>query len=118
PEGFPIAGSTILLQGTNVYSVADAEGRFKIEAVKDLPFSLVFKFVGYMSKEVLISDISGPVEISLTEDSLLEEIVVTSRRRLESAQAVPIPISVVGGALISDLGAFNVNLVKELVPSV
>lgn len=118
PEGLPIAGSTILVKGTNVYSVADEEGQFKIEAVKDLPFSLLIKFVGFKPQEVQVSELSGPLEISLTEDSLLDEIVVTSRRRSESVQAVPIPISVVGGALISDLGAFNVNLVKELVPSV
>jgi iron complex outermembrane receptor protein len=116
--GGPLSGATILLKGTNVYAIADAEGQFKIEAVKELPFSLIVKFVGYKPHEVQISDLSTPVKIILTEDSMLDEIVVTSRRRSESVQAVPIPISVVGGASISDLGAFNVNLVKELVPSV
>src|SRR5690554_5731609 len=117
-EGQPVAGSTILVKGTNVYSVADADGQFSIEAITELPIVLVVKFVGFKSKEVQVTDLRGSVDISVTEDSLLDEIVVTSRRRSESAQAVPIAISVVGGALISDLGAFNVNLVKELVPSV
>ena len=48
----------------------------------------------------------------------LEEITVTARRREESAQDVPIPVSVVSGELIADSGAFNVNRVKELVPAV
>src|SRR5690554_2633383 len=117
-EGQPVAGSTILVKGTNVYSVADADGRFSIEAITELPIVLVVKFVGFKSKEVQVTDLRGSVDISVTEDSLLDEIVVTSRRRSESAQAVPIAISVVGGALISDLGAFNVNRAKELVPSV
>jgi iron complex outermembrane recepter protein len=48
----------------------------------------------------------------------IEEITVSARRRLEVAQDVPIPVSVVSGQLISDVGAFNVNRIKELVPTV
>jgi iron complex outermembrane receptor protein len=48
----------------------------------------------------------------------IDEIRVTSRRREELAQDVPIPVTVVGGELIADSGAFNVNRVKELIPSV
>ncbi|HUL83575.1 MAG TPA: TonB-dependent receptor plug domain-containing protein, partial [Gammaproteobacteria bacterium] len=48
----------------------------------------------------------------------LEEVTVTARRREEAAQDVPIPVSVVDGALITDTGSFNVNRVKELIPTV
>src|SRR5690606_1454354 len=41
-----------------------------------------------------------------------------SRRRSEVLQNVPIPISVVTGSKIEDAGAFNVNRLKELIPSV
>jgi iron complex outermembrane receptor protein len=51
-------------------------------------------------------------------DASVDEVLVTARRREESAQNVPIPVSVVGGELISDSGAFNVNRVKELIPTV
>jgi iron complex outermembrane receptor protein len=47
-----------------------------------------------------------------------DTIIITSRRRREVLQNVPIPISVVTGALVEDAGAFNVNRLKELVPSV
>src|SRR3954451_11861843 len=46
----------------------------------------------------------------------IEEITVSARRRNEAAQDVPIPVSVVSGQLMNDVGAFNVNRVKELVP--
>ena len=45
-------------------------------------------------------------------------MVITSRRRVETAQDVPIPISVIGGARVEESGAFNVNRLKELVPTV
>ena len=46
------------------------------------------------------------------------EIVVTARRVQENLQDVPIPVSVVSGAFVSDSGSFNVNRLKEIVPTV
>ena len=48
----------------------------------------------------------------------IEEITVSARRREEAAQDVPIPVSVVSGQLVGDAGAFNVNRLKELIPTV
>lgn len=117
-QNVPIAGATVLIKGTNVYSISSEEGYFEVEAVQNPPVSLVVKFVGYKSQEVQVSELNRSLEFILAEDGLLEEIVVTSRRRSETVQAVPIPITVVGGEAISERGTFNVNLVKELVPSV
>lgn len=47
-----------------------------------------------------------------------EGIVVTARRVQEQAQDVPIAISVIGGVELAEAGAFNVNRLKELVPTV
>ncbi len=49
--------------------------------------------------------------------TVIEEIRVTSRRREELAQDVPIPVTVINGELVKDTGDFNVNRVKELIPS-
>ncbi len=48
----------------------------------------------------------------------IDEVTVTSRRREELAQQVPIPITVISGDLVADTGGFNVNRIKELIPSV
>jgi iron complex outermembrane receptor protein len=48
---------------------------------------------------------------------IVDEVFVTARRREESAQDVPIPITVVTGDLVADTGAFNVNRLQQLVPS-
>jgi iron complex outermembrane receptor protein len=44
--------------------------------------------------------------------------VTGARRREETVQEVPIPVAVVDGELITEAGAFNVNRIKELIPSV
>ncbi len=48
----------------------------------------------------------------------IEEVTVSARRREEAAQEVPIPVSVVSGQVITEIGAFTVNRIKELVPTV
>ena len=118
-EGFPVEGATILLKGTNINTTADSIGEFKMAAPKELPFSLQVIFVGFETQDIQIENLhEAPLNIILVDDNLLGEIVVSSRRRIETAQEVPIPISVIRGEIIDDAGAFNVNRVKELIPSV
>lgn len=59
-----------------------------------------------------------PILLAANANNAIEEVRVTSRRREELAQEVPIPVTVVGGEFVADSGAFNVNRVKELIPSV
>ncbi|MES2626727.1 MAG: TonB-dependent receptor [Pseudomonadota bacterium] len=62
---------------------------------------------------------NGAAPILLAANSVaIEEIRVTSRRREELAQEVPIPVTVVDGTLVADTGGFNVNRIKELIPSI
>ncbi len=118
-DNTPLAGATITIKGTTVYAVANGNGEFSIAAAKKLPFTLVINSVSYKAHEIEVYELSGePFDVTLAEDGLLDEIVVTSRRREETAQNVPVPISVVSGTLIDQAGAFNVNRLKELIPSV
>ena len=56
--------------------------------------------------------------MTLTPARFSQSVVVTARRVEELAQDVPIPVSVVRGDLVSDAGAFNVNRLKEMIPTV
>ncbi|HET7131821.1 MAG TPA: Plug domain-containing protein, partial [Gammaproteobacteria bacterium] len=63
-------------------------------------------------------DVAAGADAGAAPASAVEEVTVTARRRAESAQEVPIPVSVVNRGQIEDTGSFNVNRVKELVPTV
>lgn len=118
-KGLPVEGATVLIKGTNRFTLTDAEGRFNIEVTEKPPFIIRISYVGFTPQDFQIIELTGRVlEVTLIDDNQLEEVVVTARRRSETAQQVPIPISVVGGDLVEDAGAFNVNRVKELVPTV
>ena len=117
--GAPLQGATVGVKGTNSFAVADVNGSFSLTTKKNLPFLLQISSVGYKAKEVEIAELTGkPLDVVLTVSTELTEVVITSRRRVETAQDVPIPISVVGGARVEETGAFNVNRLKELVPTV
>lgn len=116
--GTALAGTTVVIKGTSNHGIADENGSFTINTKKTLPFILRITSVGYKTKEVEVTELGSPVAITLATNNALVEVVITSRRRVETAQEVPIPISVVGGAQVEATGSFNVNRLKELVPTV
>ncbi|MDR6843949.1 TonB-dependent receptor [Flavobacterium granuli] len=116
-----LPGANIIIKGTKYNTTSDANGKFSIDTHEKLPFALLIQYVGYTTKEIKISQpTETPLEISLTpeNENVLVEVVVSSRRRIEKVQDVPIAISVVTGKQAEQTGAFNVNRIKELVPSV
>lgn len=119
-QNSPIEGVNIVLKGTTYNSTSDVDGNFTIEA-KELPFTIIVQYAGFNPKEIKITELpTSPLQILITtgEEKILSEVVVTSRRRIEKVQDVPIAISVITGKQAEQAGAFNVNRIKELVPSV
>jgi iron complex outermembrane receptor protein len=117
--GTGLAGTTVVIKGSNNHAIADENGSFSINTKKTPPFILRITSVGYKTKEVEVTELSAtPLAIILATNNALIEVVITSRRRVETAQEVPIPISVVGGGQVEATGSFNVNRLKELVPTV
>lgn len=116
--GQPVEGADVRILGTKIHTNTDAAGLFQIEVPK-WPATLKVSAVG--NKENLIDLTATPssaLVIGLVPNSSLADVVITSRRRLETAQDVPLPVTVVGGEKIADAGAFNVNRLKELIPTV
>lgn len=118
-DGAPVPGATVLIKGTSLYAAADTNGRFQLKISQAFPVALEFTSVGYESQELVLQTIpADELIITLLDDNVFLEVLVTARRRSEQAQDVPIPISVVEGKVIDESGNFNVNRIKELIPSV
>ena len=121
-DNSPIEGVNIVVKGTTNNTTTDVDGKFSIEA-KALPFTIIVQYAGYNTKELKITELptnGKPLQITIStgEEKVLSEVVVTSRRRIEKVQDIPIAVSVVTGKQAEQAGAFNVNRIKELVPSV
>lgn len=117
-SGQIVYNARVTFQNTGKTIAVDSVGSFILETSEKLPYRLRFHAVGFQASELELTELSVlPLKITLKEETL-SEVVVSARRRDETAQDLPIPIAVVSGAAISESGSFNVNRVKELVPSV
>ncbi len=116
-ENIPFASITV--KGGPGGTKADSVGNFSLVVNQNVPIRLHVTSVNYAPVIYTVKD-SIATNIVIQLKSLFEKdtVVITSRRRRERLQDVPIPITVVGGKQVEDAGAFNVNRVKELIPSV
>ncbi|MBC9797026.1 SusC/RagA family TonB-linked outer membrane protein [Sinomicrobium weinanense] len=74
-EGEVLAGSNIVIKGTNTGTIADFDGNFEIE-VPDRDAILVFSYVGFTPKEVAVG-LQTVMEVALEPDlGRLSEVVV------------------------------------------
>lgn len=61
--------------------------------------------------------LTAPNALAQGEDAGLEEIIVTSLRRSETLQNVPLAVSAFSGDALKTAGVFSVNDIETLVPS-
>ena len=114
-----LIGATVQVDGTNDAVKTDINGAFNLSTRKVFPFSLTVNYVGYRSQKYIIASLENTYHFELRQsDNLLNSVVVTARRRVETAQNIPIPVTVITGHRVAEAGAFNVNRLKELVPTV
>lgn len=118
-ENIPLEAVNVVVKGTTNSTITDNSGKFIIDTKGRLPLTLLIQYVGYKTTEIELTSIPvNPIQVALREENELVEVVVSSRRRIEKVQDVPIAISVITGKQAEQTGAFNVNRIKELVPSV
>ena len=74
----------------------------------------------FLAASIALGSMSVPAvaqSSSPVADNGIEEVTVTSRRRAEVAQDVPLPISAIDGFKLDNTGTFNVNRLQQLQPS-
>jgi TonB-linked SusC/RagA family outer membrane protein len=71
----PLAGVNVIVEGTTIGVISDAEGRYTIE-LSNSNAALSFSFVGYISQRIQVAG-QSTINVKLTPDvTSLEEIVV------------------------------------------
>ena len=117
-KGAPVPYASVLIRTTSAGITADSLGKFSLKSPIEPPFFIRISSVGFKPQDFQILKFQDvPYELELVSDDQLADVVVTSRRRSELLQDVPIPVSVIGGSQVDKTGAFNVNRIKELIPT-
>ena len=124
-SGAPVPGALVRViaesAGTTVEKVSDEQGAYRAEALSSGRYRVETVLEGFETtarRVVLEPGQAAALDLILTPSRLSEAVVVTARRIEETVQEVPIPVSVVSGELVETVGAFNVNRVKDLIPTV
>ncbi len=119
----PGASVKIIKDGgtSGVDLVANGDGSYRTEPLTVGLYRVAASLDGFETAErrvVLGDGQTATTDFTLNPARFSQSVVVTARRVEEVAQDVPIPVSVVKGDLVSDTGAFNVNRLKEMIPTV
>ena len=124
-SGAAIPGATVRIvnevTGVSLQAVSDEQGAYRTAALGPGAYTVEITLDGFEAagrRVVLSAGQTAAVDVTLNPSRLTESVVVTARRVEEAAQEVPIPLSVVDGALAANTGSFNVNRLKELIPAV
>ena len=109
-EGVPFA--SVIIKSTNAGTTTDSIGHFAFASTPAFPFTLIVSYAGFEPQErVVRSSNANNIIVQLQVLYQRDTIIVTSRRRREVLQDVPIPVSVITGSTVEESGAFNVELV-------
>ncbi|GAA4268801.1 SusC/RagA family TonB-linked outer membrane protein [Hyunsoonleella aestuarii] len=91
--GFPIPGVNVLVKNTTNGAVTDFDGNFTVSGV-DIGSVLIFSYIGYVSKEVIVND-STSLVIKLDEDlAQLDEVIVVGYGTQKKSNVVGSVVSV------------------------
>ena len=81
-DGQPVAGAYVLVNGTTIGTITDAEGRFGIKAVPADAKEIIVTFLGMSTASAKVS--TEPLHIVMKADATyLEDVVVVEKRRIE-----------------------------------
>ena len=102
PDHEPLPTATILLEGTDHGTSADAAGAFSIRAVPPGAYTLRVSMVGYGTEERALTLAAGQtlelhVVLEPRDYTLEEDLVVTATRTEQAVSTAPASISVVAG---------------------
>ncbi len=124
-SGAAVPGATIRIvrEGTNaaVEAVSDGQGTFRTSALEPGRYLIEVQLDGFdpVVRQTDLGDgHSVSIDVTLSLSRLSESVVVTARRVEEIAQEVPIPLAVLSGRQIENAGAFNVNRLQQMAPTV
>jgi len=105
PDGLPLPGATVLVQGTTTGVTTDFDGNFSINVSEGQ--SLEFSFVGYETSAVAVGS-GNVINISLSLGNQLDEVIVTSLGITREKRALGYAVSEVDNSQIENRASGDV----------
>ncbi len=81
----PIIGATLIIKGTTSGTATDWDGTFELVTTESLPFTLEVAYLGYVTKEVEVTN-NSRLTINLEEDAVTIDAVEVKASRISDKQ--------------------------------
>ncbi|NVO32206.1 TonB-dependent receptor [Hymenobacter lapidiphilus] len=93
-KGIPLPGATVFIKGTFIGTSTDQQGSFRVSAdFANGPVTLVFSYVGFDTREVLLQAPDQALNVGLSPSAtLLNETIVSASRIEESILRAPVTV--------------------------
>ena len=103
-NGIPLPGASIVIQGSSSGTTTDFDGNFSIETSQGN--ILVISYVGYESQQIVVG--SSPINVQLTSDNALDEVVVTALGLTREKKSLGYSVTEVDGDEINSIKDNNI----------
>lgn len=102
----PIPGANVSIAGSKEGTITDYDGSFVLVTNQTLPFSIEVSALGYLSSSLKIETVSQKVRVKInSEETKLNEIVVSASRAPERVLQSPVTIERMGIAQVKSTTA-------------
>ena len=105
PDGLPLPGATVIVQGTTTGVTTDFDGNFSINVAEGQ--TLEFSFVGYETAAVAVGA-GNVINVTLSLGTQLEEVIVTSLGITREKRALGYAVSEVDNTQIENRASGDV----------
>jgi len=106
-SGVPLPGATVLVAGTSNGVTTDFDGNYSIEASEGDVLSV--SYVGYVTQNVTVGA-SATVNVTLTADNALEEVVVTALGITRDKKSLGFAQQTVSGETLAESKQVDLNV--------
>lgn len=112
-NGQPLPGVVIALIGSNISVVTNASGIFALPSSVNKG-ELQFSYIGYKRQRLNITD---NMKVMMHQDhKLLDEVLVTTQKRNQSAVDVPVAVSAMSGKSLQMLNVKQMDEMAQYIP--
>jgi len=102
-SGLPVPGANVKISGDQAATVTDSDGKFTLTTTKQPPFSIEVSMIGYTTQNVNVTSASQSLQIRMaSEDTKLDEIVVSASRTPERVLQSPVTIERMSAAQVKN----------------
>jgi outer membrane receptor for ferrienterochelin and colicins len=122
-SGDPLAGATVMVQGTVRGTTTNLKGEFHIAGLPAGKYILVFSMVGYHRETITDLVVEEGAEKSLAVTLAptpiqTEQVVITASKRPQSLEEVPVSISILDATALAERNSLTIDEGLRYIPGV